>query len=624
MKGPVSAGRGFNSVEQAIAASALPPQLAELVRQTAARCKLSRAERVEVATELCEHLQEGLAAGVAPDDLARRFGDPPACAPLLTAARKRLRPLWWQVYHRLVIATLWGLAGLLVLYAIMAARFWTGRPTIAVDYLARLNAGALAVAPEDRAWPIYKRAIEAMPARSVEPDPVRDALHELATKGDVRAPQAAQAIARVRTLAPVLADARRAAAMPSAARLAGFEIDIDMTKRPGFVASRDTVPKTDNRVWGGQGTSLLDASLIGVLLPHLAEFRELARLLAVDARLAAASGNSDQALASVLAMGGMARHAAESNNALIGQLVGIAIAELRVAVVLRILDDHPGLWTDAQLVTLAHDLAAWRANPDAGNDAPLIEWERASFLDMLQRFYTDDGAGNGRLVPGSMAAAQALSALNTTNQRDAIAGGLLGPAVAQFAASRREMQSRYDQILRAYEAQIALPPWQRRFEQVSPDAQQSSAIDRSRYFLVELLMPALERVASTIEAARTSRSGLQVRIACELHRRRHGTFPTRLQDLTTTLIPAIPTDPWDGNPLRLVTREQDGRPHLVLYSIGADRTDDKGRSAPQGEERAIAVRPLRARLGAPVPVPADWILWSIPLPQTPPLSADRP
>jgi hypothetical protein len=613
MHGGAPAGRRFKSVEQVIAASALPAELGSLVRQTAGRCRLSRAERVEVARELCEHLQDGLAAGVPAAELASRFGEPRACAQLLTSARRRLRPLWWQVYHRLMIASAWGLAGLVVLYALMAARFWMGRPTIAVDYLSRLNAGAMAVAPEERAWPIYKRAIEATPVRSTEPDPVRDKLHELATKGDVRAPEAAQAVARVKALAPVLDDVRRAAGMARAARIAGYEIDIDFSKRPGYVAPPPGTPPVDNRVWGVEGTSLLDASLIGVLLPHLTEFRELARYLAVDARLAAADGDGARALASVRAMGGLSRHASEGNNALIGQLVGIAIAELRGALTLRLLDDHPDLWTDAQLTAMAHDLAAWRANPDAGNDMPLIEWERASFYDMLQRLYTDNGAGDGRLVPGSLTAVQALSSLSARREGTGLAGGLAGPAVAQLAAGRRDMQQRYDQLMRAYEAEFALPPWQRLYDRAWLEADRAGPVERSRYFLVQvlMLMPALGRVGSSIEIARTNRDALQVRIACELHKRRHGTYPQRLAELVPGLLPSAPMDPWDGQPLRLITRVEDGRASLVLYSIGADRQDDQGRAAPEGQELTIRVQALKAGAGAPTPLPADWILWSV-------------
>ena len=50
-------------------------------------------------------------------------------------------------------------------YVAATVRLFVGSPNIAHDYLADLNAGAAAVAPTDRAWPLYREATLELVAR---------------------------------------------------------------------------------------------------------------------------------------------------------------------------------------------------------------------------------------------------------------------------------------------------------------------------------------------------------------------------------------------------------------------------------------------------------------------------
>ncbi len=71
-----------------------------------------------------------------------------------------------------------------------------------------------------------------------------------------------------------------------------------------------------------------------------------------------------------------------------------------------------------------------------------------------------------------------------------------------------------------------------------------------------------EARASTLDAA----------IAAELYRREHGSFPTTIDELVPTYLPAVPIDPFDGKPIRYLL-DDDG---LVIYSIGWDFVDHGG------------------------------------------------
>jgi hypothetical protein len=67
---------------------------------------------------------------------------------------------------------------------------------------------------------------------------------------------------------------------------------------------------------------------------------------------------------------------------------------------------------------------------------------------------------------------------------------------------------------------------------------------------------------------RTARAAL----ALERHRLLNGKLPESLDMLVPDHLPAIPADPFDGQPLRYGQLE----PQIVIYSIGSDRQDDGG------------------------------------------------
>jgi hypothetical protein len=80
----------------------------------------------------------------------------------------------------------------------------------------------------------------------------------------------------------------------------------------------------------------------------------------------------------------------------------------------------------------------------------------------------------------------------------------------------------------------------------------------------------------------------------------HEKWPESLHDLVPSLLPAVPSDRFDGQPLRY--RLVDGRP--LLYSVGTDLNDDGGTPYHgNGDPWWVANWP-------PDPsIDGDWILW---------------
>ncbi len=91
--------------------------------------------------------------------------------------------------------------------------------------------------------------------------------------------------------------------------------------------------------------------------------------------------------------------------------------------------------------------------------------------------------------------------------------------------------------------------------------------------LMAMLFPA---VAKASEASRRSQAGLRcaiVAVAAERYRLSHGAWPGSLDDLVKDgLLATVPTDPYDGKPLRW-KRTPTG---AIVYSVGRDRIDNGG------------------------------------------------
>ena len=83
-------------------------------------------------------------------------------------------------------------------------------------------------------------------------------------------------------------------------------------------------------------------------------------------------------------------------------------------------------------------------------------------------------------------------------------------------------------------------------------------------------------------------------LSAERYRLATGRLPDALDDLVPDHLQVIPTDPFDGTPLRLTANEKG----LVIYSIGSDRIDDGGIVVEQ-EARPYVIPDLGFRLLQP-------------------------
>jgi len=278
--------------------------------------------------------------------------------------------------------------------------------------------------------------------------------------------------------------------------------------------------------------------------PHLNYLRRMAVILSLDAKRGAELNDGARVEADLKAILGLPRQMRESGGPLLTQLPGIdALAVVRLQ---RVLSEHPGVLGDAQLIQLAHTLSGPRVAADFVN----LSGERCFFYDLVQRTYTDNGNGDGRMTLEGGQAAPLLNPLEvfgrTVSGNDLwIAAGTVPMAIA----SRVELMGTYNRLADESEAKFRQPLRQIVGDSVDAKiiALQNSPVDRVRYAMILTLFFSPESVQATCERYLGSRDGALVAISLELYHRRHGSYPSSLNELAPELLPEIPTDRITGD-----------------------------------------------------------------------------
>lgn len=575
--------------------SGLPDELAALVTALVRRTRLWPSERADVARELVMHFRDGLASGVSVDDLAQSFGDPAASARLITRARRKSRPTWY-------FTLLWARRGvaacmllLLVAYGYLAARYYLAQPVLSRNYAAEFNTASLATDESQRAWPVMLQAIRAF---GPLPEFARNNEFPIAPTD----PNWAEATVFIHAKADALALVRQAAARPALGVRYSNASDPDLLSALQVRQKVDMVEEAPD----------VNPMLIGVLLPHLGEMRRFARMLAFDARVALTTGDRDRVMEDLTALLNMST-LAWSEPFIISDLVALAVLDLACMVSCEAAAS--GHLTPVDLRNLAHRLSiapATSLDLDFAADA-------AGFDDFAQRFFTDDGRGNGHTVYASIPKLRHTWGIPDPSGRMIVRAAL--PAMTIRHVSRAEFHRLTVEATAAAQHDQAIPLW-RRSERSGDEVR--DRLDQAMGEIFPPMLPLMNGgrmggviVSRDIIAAR--REATLTALAIECHRSKHGTYPSQLAALVPSMLPQHPIDAADGRPLRYQLR--DGRP--LLYSIGCDEDDDGGRPPKRGVrfahsfDRAGAQSPFGVMGGGASPQSADdsdgdWIFYPPP------------
>jgi len=459
----------------------------------------------------------------------------------------------------------------IVVYGAWILVAMTRVPTITVDYVALLNEKAAAVPEEERAWPFYRTAGVALRHSPMPSNIFWEEEIEVPTwpaqEGWNHFDEWIEHHAS--TLDAIYEGTSKEG---SGFLLSGQVSDADKELWPSEYAAQQTQQPSNGFV-------------IAIVLPQLSPFRQMAQLLSIDAKVAASNGDAKRCLQDIESMLNLGTHARE-HPVLISDLVSHSIYSMAFTTIGQIMVYEPTLFSKRQFATVEHALAQLENHLSIRLDG-----ERYFMLDVLQRIYTDDGNGDGSLVPSNVTQLLGLTQivpLGGTNL--ALTPPYFAPLTDIFHPSRKELEVEYLKRMDFAQNSAGIPlfelkemnnPWS------SPWAQPASHVFEP-YFILDLLLPALDRAMLQAKYTRASRDATHAVLYAVQFHNETGAWPS---DLT----PAGVVDAWSGKPL-LIT-EVDGAP--VLYSVGFDQEDDGG------------LFDSRAR-GWDVSADGDWIIWPSP------------
>ena len=612
----------------------VPAPIGKRINDITRRTRLWPTERADIARELIAHARDALDANRNIDDILSTLGESRDVAKLLRRSAKRKRHWLWQIRHRISQAILTTLGISLALYAILFIRFNTGSPDIKRNYIAELNQRNAGFTEDQHAWPAIEalwiewtresRRLDAIQlaqrnARSRQgTDPFEGRIEPPIMAFDMAANAAPEHVgydeyrAFLRRIEPTIDIAAKAAHLPTIGGLYSDrteEIELD----DGNLKVTRTIPHADNP----QDTD----SVIGTLLPWLGQVRIVSNLLLVDAAFAARDSDADRVTDRIEASALYAALTAD-DHFLIASLLAIAMQLNTEQSLLRILRDQPDLFSEQDLVRLSHRLAS-TANKAQTMD---LTWEYNAFDDILQRIFTDDGHGDGRLtasgfedlldeiapVVGNRQAEDQFTGTTTPSN----IGRIIGPVALLTVASRAEHADLYRRLMSHIDRAIDAPSAASSFDHLDDfEAEFNRTVVASdAYPVLRVMVPAMEKSVHTMYTARAHTGATLIALAAHIQHQRTGAWPASVEELVPHLLPEAPQDPFNpAHPLKIIVR--DGQ--LIVYSVGADGDDDRGTAEPDGTGSFDhhTVRNLSARFGdqttrAADPIPdADWVIY---------------
>ena len=233
-------------------------------------------------------------------------------------------------------------------------------------------------------------------------------------------------------------------------------------------------------------------------------------------------------------------------------------------------------------------------------------WNKMIRDNFLQRHFTDDGHGDGYMLPSGFgyldetakSAGYALRFGKTARQFlgrastapkwswlveddgsgstvcDVIIKGL-GPLDAAAIAGRREVREKWAEADDAILRFAASPPFARDTRDYDRVMSELNSPDNLRHLAIVRQMIHDRAHAQSLGwrwQLGQSRDATLVALAIEIYRRDHGALPATLQALVPRYLPGVPVDIYDGGPMAY--RVTPSGP--LLYSVGPDAVDDDG------------------------------------------------
>jgi hypothetical protein len=291
---------------------------------------------------------------------------------------------------------------------------------------------------------------------------------------------------------------------------------------------------------------------VSTLLPDVQGLREGARLLAIHARWSAANDDVKSSLDDISAIAALARHVASGPFA-VTLLVAESFDSSAFATLQAVLRSHDPTAEELAVARVNH-LYSYRRQMNRilrGDEAimlnTMVQIDSQLGLRAAIELSIDDPGTLMRVIDSKTVSLLGLDPFYRVF--------ILQPGLAAY---RDAMQQA------CYAASMSYSRFQADSEHLRPEM-----IERS------LFAHTVASMMSVVESGfRADARNLLAYTALAMYRYRaeHGRFPDALTELSPGVIPLVPVDPYDDQPLRLEKNDRG----WILYSVGPDTTDNHG------------------------------------------------
>ena len=231
--------------------------------------------------------------------------------------------------------------------------------------------------------------------------------------------------------------------------------------------------------------------LLSLLLPSIQGHRDMGLLLAWQMQFAAEKGDWDSVIADLKSAKTLARHLMQCPT-LIEQLVGIAVDQRANKQLIHLLRSYP--LPPSTLQRLAQSFPS---------EYPIIRMDGESLfqMDLIQWVFTDDGAGDGHVIPGRL---RSLYADSYSEERQYSQLEILDSVgMSMIHSSRRNTVELFEQWKRRAHQYYLATPYQNYISAYALDAWSNKTIkENPRCFLANMFLPAVGRAVSISYARR--------------------------------------------------------------------------------------------------------------------------
>ena len=465
-----------------------------------------------------------------------------------------------------------------LLYAVVAISMSMNSPKVSFDPVKRFRESLpVAKSPDQLAWPAYRDALVEMGWGCDNPKRKSEGVIAATTAmlpSDKQWPVASEWIAAHQ---PEIAALCAASKRP----MLGFPVGTPISDADAALFGKDS-QRTGifiRKIVDNSDVTVVP--FISVLLPHLTQISTASHLIATDMLLAVDQGNGERATRDAEAMMAISIHVQES-RIVVGDLRGIKLRLLATNNIVMALEWKPNIFTDAQLKRL--QMAMYLVPPDL--ERPDFKTSRWMFEDAVQRFYTDDGHGDGRFAPQwnqieTVAFMENNSAgrfdgrkEGAITQFDLFASFLSQPFACYAIAGRKEALDHYDASMKQLtgEPNDSLSDAVKALAIADEEFVKSINAHGSRYFLEGILMPNFSKFMLDWKLDQARRDACATAIAAELYHRANKKWPESATDLAPFCNGKTPQDPWNGKPILMETDASGFR----MWSVGMNGVDDHG------------------------------------------------